>query len=59
VTVGADLTVRRFTLQVEKSLELRAGNIGHPIWQVCQVQPSLETVNWQALGLYIKAEDQL
>ncbi len=46
VTVGADLTVRRFTPQAEKTLGLRAGDIGQPIWQV---RHSLETVNLQDL----------
>ena len=46
VTVGADLIVRRFTPQAEKTLGLRAGDIGQPIWQV---HHTLRTVNLQAL----------
>ncbi len=54
VTVGADLTVRRFTPQAEKTLGLRASDIGQPIWQV---RHSLETVNLQALITDVIASD--
>ncbi len=54
VTVGADLTVRRFTPQAEKTLGLRAGDIGQPIWQV---RHSLETVNLQALIMAVIESD--
>ncbi len=46
VTVGADLLVRRFTSQAEKTLGLRASDIGQPIWQV---RHPLRMVNLQAL----------
>jgi two-component system, chemotaxis family, CheB/CheR fusion protein len=54
VTVGADLCVRRFTPQAEKTLGLRAGDIGQPIWQV---RHSLEKVNLQALMTAVIASD--
>jgi two-component system, chemotaxis family, CheB/CheR fusion protein len=54
VTVGADLTVRRFTPQAEITLGMRSGDIGQPIWQV---RHSLETVNLQALIMTVIASD--